>query len=237
MGVSMKLGIMQPYFLPYIGYFQLINAVDIFVIHDDVQWIKNGWINRNRVLVNGEDRFITLPLLKESSLLNINQRHVSTDIVVQKQKILRQVQESYRKAPYFFEAFELLERCLENTESNISIFVTNTIHEYCSYLNIKTPILLSSAIDKNNALKGQERVIEINKRLGADNYINPHGGVELYSVDAFSKHGIKLQFLRPTSISYQQFKHEHVSHLSILDATMFNTKKELSALLNAYDLF
>ena len=90
---------MQPYFLPYIGYFQLINAVDIFVIHDDVQWIKNGWINRNRVLVNGEDRFITLPLLKESSLLNINQRHVSTDIVVQKQKILRQVQESYRKAP------------------------------------------------------------------------------------------------------------------------------------------
>lgn len=233
----MKLGIMQPYFLPYIGYFQLINAVDTFVIHDDVQWIKNGWINRNRILMNGSDRFITLPLLKESSLLNINQRHLSNDIDTQKQKLLRQVQESYRKAPHFNAAYAVLERCLDNTANNVSSFVTNSVREYCSYLGINTPIIFSSDIEKNNELKGQERVIEINKQLGADCYINPHGGVELYSAEAFSSHNITLKFLRPDAACYPQFKHEHVPYLSILDVTMFNSKEQLKGLLNAYSLF
>ncbi len=233
----MKLGLMQPYFLPYIGYFQLINAVDTFIIHDDVQWIKNGWINRNRILVNGEDRFMTLPLLKDSSLLNINQRFLAADINSQKNKLLRQIQESYRKAPYFDAAFALFNRCMSCEEQNISMFVTHAIREYCTYLSIRTPIIFSSSLQKNNSLKAQERVIEINRVLGSENYINPSGGAALYDRVAFSRANINLQFLRTQEIDYPQFNHTHVPFLSILDVTMFNSPEQLSRLLQAYELF
>lgn len=232
----MKLGIMQPYFFPYIGYFQLINAVDTFVIHDDVQWIKNGWINRNRILVNGEDRFITLPLQKDSSLLDINQRCLSADIDAQKEKIGRQVRESYRKAPQFDAVFALFERCMACPERNIALFTTHAIRACCDYLGITTPIVFSSALQKDNTLRAQERVIAINRALDAHHYINPSGGMELYDRDAFAQAGIMLQFLKTRAISYPQLGHPHVPFLSMLDVMMFNTPAQLTLLLQEYDL-
>src|SRR5882724_10468265 len=97
---QMKLGIMQPYIFPYIGYFQLIAAVDHFVIHDDVQWIKSGWINRNRILANNQPGYITLPVRSGSSFLNINEREYVPEIENHKKRILRQIEGAYRKAPY-----------------------------------------------------------------------------------------------------------------------------------------
>ncbi len=97
----MKVAIMQPYFLPYIGYFQLINAVDKFVIYDNIEFTKKGWINRNRILVNGKDEFISLPITKASDFLHANQRYLASNFENEKNKILRKIKESYRKAPYF----------------------------------------------------------------------------------------------------------------------------------------
>jgi hypothetical protein len=232
----MKLGIMQPYFFPYIGYFQLINAVDTFVLHDDVQWIKNGWINRNRILNNGQDKFITLPLKKDSSLLNINQRYLSSDIDEQKQKIIRFVGESYKKSPYYPKVFELFERCMNCSETNVSIFVAHAIKECCLYLGIDTPIVLSSDLEKNNSLKGQDRVMDICRVMGATDYINPIGGMTLYDAGAFSNNSITLKFLKTRNIIYPQSCENHVQFLSIIDVMMFNSPQQLSHLLSEFDL-
>jgi hypothetical protein len=232
----MKLGIMQPYFFPYLGYFQLIHAVDKFVLHDDVQWIKGGWINRNRILVNGKDQLINLPLRKDSSLLNINQRYLADDADSHKQKMIRQFRDAYRKAPFFGDVFPLFERCMLDPETNMAVFTANTIHACCHYLGINTPVLFSSAIEKDNDLRGQARVLDINLRLGANHYINPIGGTALYDREVFASKGIRLDFLRTRAIRYPQFQYEHVAFLSILDVMVFNAPEQIVSLLDAYDL-
>ena len=233
----MKLGIMQPYLFPYIGYFQLIDAVDQFVIHDDVQWIKGGWINRNRILVQGQPHYITLPLQKNSSLLNINERQLSLDIEPQGKKIIRQIEGAYKKAPYFDSVHPLVYRCFACQERNVSTFIVNTLRECCDYLGVNTPFVLSSALDKRNELRAEDRVLDINMVMGASHYINPIGGTGLYDKTHFSENGLRLSFIKARNVPYAQFKtHEFVPFLSIIDVMMFNSQQELSALLSEYDL-
>ena len=233
----MKLGLMQPYLFPYIGYFQLIRAVDCFVIHDDVQWIKGGWINRNRILVNGEARFVTIPVAKASSFSKINERVFSDDYAIHARKILRTVESIYRKAPYFEPAFEVLRQCLSQKERNASLFITNALRLCCRYLSIDTPFVLSSQIEKDNALSGQARVISINKVMGSSHYINPVGGMDLYRNKDFAGHGIRLSFLKSEGVCYRQFPgQEFIPSLSIIDVMMFNSRGELSDLLLKYEL-
>ena len=233
----MKLGIMQPYFFPYIGYFQLIAAVDQFVVHDDVQWIKGGWINRNRILAQGEPRYITLPIRKDSTLLNINHRTISSDSGQQIKKILQQIMETYRHAPCFGPVFKLISQCLACRETNASAFIVHTLRECCNYLGIDTPFVLSSELKKKDELKGAKRVLEINRVMGARHYINPIGGMELYDKASFADNGIQLDFIRTRDISYQQFEnHAFVPFLSIIDVMMFNSKQQIKGFLNEYDL-
>ena len=85
----MKVAIMQPYFLPYIGYLQLLNSVDKFILYDDIEYTKKGWINRNRI-VDGE--IITLPLKKDSDYLNVVERRLSDDWRKQKTKLLNKIE-------------------------------------------------------------------------------------------------------------------------------------------------
>jgi len=233
----MRLGIMQPYLFPYIGYFQLINTVDRFVIHDDVQWIKGGWINRNRILVQGEAQYITLPVKKDSDQLNINRRMLTADSAVQKQKTLRKLEGTYRKAPHFAAVMELVCDCFSFQDENVCAFVAHSLQRCCDYLGIQTPFVFSSTLNKRNDLQAQDRVLDINRTIGATHYINPIGGTELYRKDRFTDHGLCLNFLQPRPVEYRQFAgHAFVPFLSIIDVMMFNTVEEAGGLLQEFDL-
>lgn len=230
----MKLGIMQPYFFPYFGYWQLINAVDKYVVYDDVAYIKGGWINRNNILINGKALLVTLPLENSSSFKNINE----IDIIrnpKQIEKIIKSISMAYTKAPYFNDVMPIIENLILN---NINIAELNykAVLEISKYLDINTKIILSSTLDKDNNLKGEEKVIHINKLLGTDIYINAIGGQELYNKEEFEKEGIKLKFLKMGEIRYTQFKNEFVPNLSIIDVMMFNSKKIIQNMLNEYIL-
>lgn len=233
----MKLGIMQPYLFPYIGYFQLIQTVDQFLVYDDVKWIKSGWINRNRILLHGNPHYFTLPLRKGSASLNINQRFLSENIEEQKKRIMRQITEGYQKAPLFDTVFPLITECLSCEERNASAFIVNALRVCCAYLGINTPFVLSSELDKQNDLQGQDKILDMNKLMGATSYINPIGGIELYDKARFAEQGLELSFIKTRNVEYdQRSKQDYVPFLSIIDVMMFNTQSEVMDMLKEYDL-
>jgi len=233
----MKLAIMQPYFLPYIGYFQLINAVDEFVIYDNIQYTKKGWINRNRILVNNQDQYISLPIKKDSDYLNVNQRILTDDFKKEKIKILNKLKGCYFKAPYYNDIIKLLKDILDCSSQNLFEYIYNSILKIVEYISIDTKILLSSSLDCNiEEYKAEKKVLIICKTLNASQYINPIGGVELYSREYFKLNGIDLKFLQTEKIVYPQFKNEFVPNLSIIDVLMFNSKEEINLMLNKYTL-
>lgn len=231
-----KIAIMQPYFFPYIGYFQLINAVDEFVIYDNIQFTKKGWINRNRILVNGKVDYISLPIKKDSDYLNVNQRFLSDSWSVDRKKILNRVTESYRKAQKFDQIYPLFEKCLNTEEINLFDFIHYTLKETLSFMDISTKITISSSIDINQDLKSEQKVVAICKAQNATIYINPIGGVELYSKERFKSNEITLQFHKSNPINYNQLKNEFVPWLSILDILMFNSRESVKSFLNDYQL-
>jgi len=230
----MKLGIMQPYYFPYIGYWQLINAVDRYVIYDDVNYITRGWINRNYILMNGEKKLINLQMLNPSQNKLINETRIAGDAIYNK-KLLKTIETCYKKAPYYEEVFPVVERVINNPETNLSKYLEFSLRQICEFLSIDTEIIVSSTIDKNNDLKGQEKIIEICKKLGADEYINAIGGQELYSLEKFNSQGIQIKFLRTQEIQYKQFKYDYVPNLSIIDIMMFNSKEDIELILRQCD--
>lgn len=234
-GQSTKIAIMQPYFLPFIGYFQLINAVDRFVIFDDVNFIKRGWINRNRILVNGKDHFITIPLKQASQNKSIIDTFISDDNKWQS-KLLKTIELAYKHAPQFNIVFPLFENIIQNPEKNISRFIHYSWLNLNQFLGIQTQIIASSSIYNNKHLKAQERILDICLQEKAVQYINPSGGMELYSKEAFIKNQIDLRFLKTLSFEYKQFSGEFIPSLSIIDVMMFMEKKELLTALNYYNL-
>jgi hypothetical protein len=214
---------MQPYFCPYLGYFQLINAVDTFVIYDNIEFTKKGWINRNRILVNSKDEYITLPLKKDSDYLHIKERFLSDSFEVERIKTLRKIKEVYRKAPHFETTYQLIQEIYFFNTNNLFAFIYNSIERLCAFLGIKTSIILSSDLDVNHQLKSEEKVLSICKALNASTYINPIGGTSLYSADRFSTNNIKILFLQSKQFSYKQFDADFVPWLSIIDVLMFNS--------------
>lgn len=228
----MKLAIMQPYFFPYIGYFQLLNHVDEFIIYDNIQYTKKGWINRNRILVNGKDEYITLPLKKDSDFLNVNERNLSDSWTSDRLKLMNKLRESYRKAPFFEEVFPLLEKIILFSETNLFLFICNSIHQMNEFLGIKTPVLTSSAIQIDHALKSERKVIELCLARKANVYVNPIGGLELYNKDVFKNRGIDLKFLKTNNFEYKQFDNKFLPFLSIIDVIMFNSKESVNYHIN-----
>jgi len=232
----MKLAIMQPYFLPYIGYFQLINAVDRFVIYDNIQFTKKGWINRNRILANGKDEFITLPLKNDSDYLDIDKRQLADTFEEDRQKLLRRIKEAYRKAPHFERVFPFVEDLFNYSNRNLYAFIYNSLVEVCKFLEINTEFVISSSLKIDHALKSEQRVLAIASELDAGVYINPIGGLELYSGENFKACHIELIFIQSDPILYKQFNHEFVPWLSILDVMMFNQNDEIKKMLNSFTL-
>jgi len=231
----MKLGIMQPYFFPYIGYWQLMNAVDKYIIYDDVNFIKGGWINRNRILMNGEAKMINLKMNGASPNKLINEVEVAGDKIYNK-KLLKTIESSYRKAAYFQNAFPVIEDIIAYDEKNLAGYLEYSIRRVCDYLSIDTELIVSSQINKNNDLKGQEKVIEICKAIGASEYYNAIGGQELYSYEDFARKEIKLRFLKTEKVEYKQFDDKFEPNLSIIDVMMFNSVEEIKRILERYEL-
>ena len=231
----MKVAIMQPYFFPYLGYFQLINAVDVFVVYDDVNYIKKGWINRNNILVNGKPHLFSIALKEVSQNKLINE--IAIDETSNWSKNLAKTMAlSYKKAPFFQTVFPLIEDILQQNEKNLSQFITYSLQQICKYLKMETIIAVSSQIEKDNTLKGSEKIIEICKKMKATEYINAIGGKELYDKADFSKHNIDLHFIQSKKIEYPQFSNEFVPWLSIVDVMMFNSVEEIQNLLQQQEL-
>ncbi len=215
------IGIMQPYFFPYIGYWQLINAVDTFVLLDDVSFIKKGYINRNYILINGKSHLFTIPIEK------ISQNKLIKDTKLKfnnkdKENFLKTIIIAYKKAPYFSYVYPLLEDIIFNNNNDLTGYIKYSIDKINLYLDINTEILISSEINKNNTLKGSDRIIEINKQLNASRYINAIGGKNLYSELQFKQNNIKLNFIKTLDFNYKQFNNFFISNLSIIDILMFN---------------
>jgi hypothetical protein len=217
----MKVGIMQPYFLPYIGYFQLIAAVDLFIVYNNIKYTKKGWINRNRMLLNGTDTNFSLPLAKDSDHLNVVDRKLSPDF--NRLKFLNQMRGAYIKAPEFNKVWPLLKKIVERNENNLFRFLYFSILEICNYLDIKTKIFLSSEVLIDHDLKGQDKVIALCKAVDATTYINTSGGIDLYSKEVFDRAGVQLKFIKSLPCEYEQLGNEFVPWLSIIDVLMFNS--------------
>jgi len=232
----MKVGIMQPYFFPYMGYWQLMHAVDQYVIYDDVNYIKKGWINRNRILLNGEEKFINVQLLSASQNKKINQIIVAKDEVYVT-KNLRMIESAYKKAPYFDSVFPLLEDFMKNNyEIPVSIYLKNSFELINHYLEKPKQLLLSSELSKDNSLKGEDKILAICKLLNATEYYNAIGGIDLYSSEKFKDNKIKLCFLKQNQIIYKQFSNKSIENLSIIDVLMFNSKKMVKEYLEDYSI-
>lgn len=232
-----KVALMQPYLFPYLGYFQLIQSVDLFIAYDDVQWIKGGWINRNRILADGQPAYLTLPVKKGSLKDKINQREFIEDIENKKAEILELLMEYYGNAPYFNQAFGVVRKSLNFNEPTVSLFVFNSIKVICEYIGIGTEMILSSSIkNKNSTLRGQDRVIDIVESMGATQYINAVGGQDLYDREVFANHGIELSFIKSGENSYKQLGDSFVPGLSIIDVMMFNSPDEIREMLQDYEL-
>lgn len=228
----MKVAVMQPYFFPYIGYFQLINAVDVFVVYDDVNFIKQSWITRNSILVNNEATRINLIVEGASSFKKINQ----INRITKTNKWLKTIKQSYRKAPLFNTVYPLIEEVAMHDEKCISKFLLISLQKIASYLDMQTTFKLSSEIEKNNNLTGQDKVIAICKTLQSVNYVNALGGQKLYSKTDFKAHGIALDFIDTKPLTYKQFINQFIPSLSIIDVLMFNSKDVVKGLLNQYEL-
>ena len=234
----MTLGIMQPYLFPYIGYFQLLAAVDRFVIYDDVTFIKQGWINRNRMLINGEATFFTVPLAHKSSAVAICETEISTAPEHRRwvEKTLKSFDNAYRRAPEFATTYPLLERVFGKATARISELAVDSIRAVAELLDIPTPIVETSSVYSNGHLHGEDRVIAICKAEGADRYVNASGGRELYAHGRFAAEGIDLRFLTPRPIEYPQFGDTFVPWLSIIDVMMFNPVARVREYLRACEV-
>lgn len=231
----MKLAIMQPYMLPYIGYWQLMNYVDKFVIYDDVNFIKQGWINRNRVLLNGKEHLISIPIQKISSNKLINEIKVLDNPNYNK-KFIKMIRSCYQKAPFFGRIFPMIEEIVYCEETNLAKYLEFSLVKINEYLEIDTQLIVSSTINKDNDLKGQDKVIEICKIFDAKEYINSIGGYSLYSFEEFNDNDINLRFLETHATQYKQFNNVFVPNLSIIDVMMFNELPEIKLMLENFKL-
>jgi hypothetical protein len=211
----MRLAIMQPYFFPYIGYFQLIAAVDLFIVYDNIKYTKKGWISRNRMLLNGKDVTFSLSLKRDSDHLDICERSLAAD----------------------FDRDKLLEQIIRHEDANLFRFLHYSIAKTCEHLGITTEIRISSDIAIDHGLKGQDRVLAVCKTVGARIYVNAIGGTELYSKDKFRENGLELRFIKSSPFEYTQFGESFVPWLSIVDVMMFNPLDRIRAsILTDYEL-
>jgi hypothetical protein len=227
---------MQPYLFPYVGYFQLMAAVDTFVLLDDVSFINRGWINRNRIAVNGQPLTFTVPLEAVSQNKRINEISLVKG-QAWRQKLLKTVEQTYRKSTGFEQCFPVIKGIVEDEEENLSAYVRNSLTALKDWFGLKAHIEASSASYGNRHLSGEARIIDICKQEGAKVYINLAGGVDLYDKAHFATEGMELKFLKAAQVEYKQGRHDFISSLSIIDLMMGSTRQQLQRQLRQHELF
>lgn len=232
-----SIALMQPYIFPYIGYFQLISAVNRFIVYDDVTFIKQGWINRNRILAHGAPLFFSIPLSGASSHTLIREVHINKTLYVEwRNKFYKTLEQYYRKALQYEQVLSIIKDVLNGEPQLISVLAVLSIKAVCGYLGITTEIIETATKYDNRHLKGEDRVIDICRQENARVYVNAIGGRELYSCDNFKRNNIELRFLRCGEISYRQFRYTFVPSLSIIDVLMFNMPETANQLVNQYEM-
>jgi hypothetical protein len=227
----MIVAIMQPYFLPYIGYFQLMAAVDTFVFHDDVQYTKGGWTNRNRYLHHHAPAWMSLPVEHASHLGSIRERHYTADKRA-RAALGNKVREAYRQAPRFDAAMPVLDACLASQVTSVGDANAASLEGVANMLGLRVRMLKASSLHGHQDLAAQDRVIAICKALGASTYVNAAGGTALYDEATFADAGIELRFLRHALPPYDQFGGTFCAGLSVLDVLMFNDLDAVAAQLH-----
>ena len=227
---------MQPYFFPYIGYFQLINSVDVFVFFDDVNFIKRCWINRNYILLNKKKHLLTIPCLAISQNKPINATQVDLENKALR-TILKTLEVAYHnKAPYYDSVFPIIKNVMSSNPNSISKLAIESIVSVCIYLGIKTKFLVSSENFPETINSGRSgRMISICKKLKANELINAIGGTGIYDKNEFDEYGIRLSFIKTfKNLSYSQGENQpFISNLSIIDVMMFNSVQEISQMIES----
>ncbi len=254
----MKLGIMQPYFFPYLGYYQGIYAADKYILYDNLAFIKDGWMNKNRFLVvNGEPNYFIVEVKKRSSFKKISDIEL-VDNNSWRKKILNLILYNYKRRPFFDEIYPIVERVINAKVELLTELNSNSIIEVCNYLDIKTEIntntskyfqlekkLSNDEIDisvrfpsirLNNPDKKIIRVLEICRLEGAEIFINAIGGQKLYDKEEFERNNIKLLFVQTNQYSYEQSTKVFYPQLSIIDVLMNCGKDGTKELLSEYTL-
>jgi WbqC-like protein family len=235
----MKIAIMQPYIFPYIGYFQLIYAVDKFIVYDDVNFIKQGWVNRNNILLDGQPYLFSIPVENITSYKKINETKISSSLYDRwLNKFSKTLLSAYKKAPYFENIYPRIIEVLEKGKGGTSIasLCKRGVAMVTELLEMDVDIVDSSEKYQNGHLSSYERVIDICRQESGATYINAIGGKELYSKETFKENGIDLFFLKSNDVIYSQFAHEFIPHLSIIDVLMFNPTKAIKQHLQNFNL-
>ena len=227
--------VMQPYLFPYIGYFQLIHAVDIFVFFDDVQYIRRGWINRNRIMVNGQPQWFSFPVKKVPQQTKILDVQLSFDIRW-KEKFLKTIKLQYCKAPYFQQIYPLIQQIVEFPDNRLVDFIIHQFEVIFQYLGIFYQWKRSSELLYNREADAQGKILSICKLLNAKTYINPIGGQKLYNKKVFKSAGIQLFFLESQLTPYSQNAKTFYPGLSIIDVLMWNSVENIHKMLKDYVL-
>ncbi len=229
---------MQPYFFPYIGYWQLVHAADRFIFYDDVNYIVRGWVNRNRVLVNNEPKWVTVPLQGASQ----NRKICDTFLDPSPQwrvRTLKTIKSAYGRAPFFEEVFPMVEGLIGHQAVNLSDYLTHQIIALARFMDLNTEFLQSSSRHSSIRSSGQQRILDICKAEGADTYVNAKGGRSLYSRESFEDTGIDLRFVTPRLAPHSvadKADGQYISDLSIIDALMQVGPHSMRPHLEAYDL-
>ncbi|WP_159818012.1 WbqC family protein [Colwellia sp. 20A7] len=228
----MSFAVMQPYLFPYLGYYQLVNAVDKFVFYDDVTFIKGGYINRNNILSNGKAQRFTIPVPGMSSNTLINELSFDKNI----KKILKTIEQSYKKAPYFEHVFPLIESVLNNENRRVDHLCAKSISVVFDYLGINKDFYYSSELEYNRDLSAADKLIAMADILKSSDYINSPGGKSLYNKEYFAKKEISLSFIEIEKYEYSQNTGEFIPHLSMIDVLMWNSKSAILELLGKHKL-
>jgi hypothetical protein len=223
----LRIAVMQPYFFPYIGYYQLMAAIDHFVLLDDVNFIKRGYVNRNEILLNGKRHRITLELRNASQNRKIDEIAIGTN----GGKLLETIRHAYAHATHFASVYPLIAESVFDSGPLLIDVLEMSIRKTRELLDISTEISRSSGLGIDEDVRGEDRIISLCNALHADEYINPPGGRGLYHRSSFENHGIRLFFLEPRLEPYAQQSENFVPGLSIIDVLMNCGVEERTRLL------
>lgn len=232
--MARTIAMMQPYLFPYLGYFQLIAAADVFVLGDDLPYVRSGWVNRNRILHNTQARLITFALKKDRFELLIRERQLVDHFDGEANRLIALLTECYERAPYFAQVMPLIERLIRFPQQNVALYAEHSIRELCAYLHIVTPILRGSDFSLGAHIGRHERTLRIARRCSASTLLQPAGGLDEEEIQHFARQGLEVRGFRMQPIEYRQFEQPFVRNLSIIDVLMFNCVEHIQQLLDRY---